>query len=180
MYYAGLEFKLSTKVMGATVNGEEITISTESVKDKKQEQIKCDTLLVRSARPRPGPARHLFVFFVVRFALLDSSTSSPGRLMSCLIVLSVARLMSSGRYLLLVVCAMCCRCAWAEGRSRRALASRSSGSSSISAAACPSTSASKPRSPSTHACIYTVHVHSYNTCLMLFSYITLKIIHLSD
>ena len=45
--FAGLEFKLSTKVTGATVNGDDITISTEGVKDKKQEQIKCDTLLVR-------------------------------------------------------------------------------------------------------------------------------------
>jgi dihydrolipoamide dehydrogenase len=42
----GLEFKLSTKVTGATVNADDITISTEGVKDKKLEQIKCDTLLV--------------------------------------------------------------------------------------------------------------------------------------
>ncbi|CAO1420308.1 unnamed protein product [Diamesa hyperborea] len=42
----GLQFKLGTKVMGATKHSNGVTVSVESVKDGKKEEIECDVLLV--------------------------------------------------------------------------------------------------------------------------------------
>lgn len=42
----GLQFKLSTKVTGATRSGSGIKVSVEGAKDGKQEEIDCDVLLV--------------------------------------------------------------------------------------------------------------------------------------
>ncbi|XP_070501090.1 dihydrolipoyl dehydrogenase, mitochondrial [Chironomus tepperi] len=42
----GLQFKLGTKVTGATRNGDTVTVSVESVKDGTKEDIECDCLLV--------------------------------------------------------------------------------------------------------------------------------------
>ncbi|CAG9808604.1 unnamed protein product [Chironomus riparius] len=42
----GMQFKLGTKVMGATRHGDSVTVSVESVKDGTKEDIECDCLLV--------------------------------------------------------------------------------------------------------------------------------------
>ena len=42
----GIQFKLGTKVMGATRHGDSVTVSVESVKDGTKEDIECDCLLV--------------------------------------------------------------------------------------------------------------------------------------
>ncbi|XP_052062343.1 dihydrolipoyl dehydrogenase, mitochondrial-like [Mytilus californianus] len=42
----GLKFKLDTKVMGASIDGDNIKVSVEGVKNQKKEEIDCDTLLV--------------------------------------------------------------------------------------------------------------------------------------
>lgn len=42
----GLQFKLGTKVTGATKHGSGVTVSVESVKDGAKEDIECDVLLV--------------------------------------------------------------------------------------------------------------------------------------
>lgn len=42
----GLQFKLGTKVMGATRNGNTVSVSVENAKSGEKEQIECDTLLV--------------------------------------------------------------------------------------------------------------------------------------
>ena len=41
----GIQFKLGTKVMGATRHGDSVTVSVESVKDGTKEDIECDCLL---------------------------------------------------------------------------------------------------------------------------------------
>lgn len=42
----GLKFKLDTKVTGASINGGNIKVALEGVKNQKKEEIDCDTLLV--------------------------------------------------------------------------------------------------------------------------------------
>lgn len=42
----GIKFKLGTKVTGATRSGDTVSVSVESAKDGKQEELQCDTLLV--------------------------------------------------------------------------------------------------------------------------------------
>ncbi|KAK3779985.1 hypothetical protein RRG08_028412 [Elysia crispata] len=42
----GLKFKLNTKVMSATRDGDKIKVNVEGVKDGKKEEIDCDTVLV--------------------------------------------------------------------------------------------------------------------------------------
>lgn len=42
----GIKFRLGTKVMGAQKHGDSVTVSVESVKDGKKEDIECDVLLV--------------------------------------------------------------------------------------------------------------------------------------
>ncbi|KAL7643889.1 UNVERIFIED_CONTAM: hypothetical protein RMT77_005898 [Armadillidium vulgare] len=42
----GIKFKLGTKVTGATRQGDKVSVTVESVKDAKKEELECDTLLV--------------------------------------------------------------------------------------------------------------------------------------
>ncbi|XP_037933608.1 dihydrolipoyl dehydrogenase, mitochondrial-like [Teleopsis dalmanni] len=46
----GLQFKLGTKVMGATRSGNSVTVSVENAKSGEKEEIACDTLLVSIGR----------------------------------------------------------------------------------------------------------------------------------
>jgi dihydrolipoamide dehydrogenase len=46
----GMQFKLGTKVIGASRNGDSVTVSVESVKDGTKEDIECDALLVSIGR----------------------------------------------------------------------------------------------------------------------------------
>ncbi|ESO88886.1 hypothetical protein LOTGIDRAFT_219043 [Lottia gigantea] len=42
----GIKFKVNTKVLGATKQGDQIKVKVEGVKDQKTEELECDTLLV--------------------------------------------------------------------------------------------------------------------------------------